>query len=69
MDFYSGSLFLLFFTFAFIAMDEFIAKPVRRRRLEARRDKDPLVKRALDIAEMVEKRDREHEAAEAAKKK
>ena len=66
MNFYSASLFLLFFTFAFIAMDEFIAKPVRRRRLEARRDKDPLVKRALEIAEMVEKREA---AAEAAAKK
>ena len=56
MNFYSASLFLLFFTFAFIAMDEYIAKPMRRRRLQQKAKTDPEVRRALEIAEMVEKR-------------
>jgi len=57
MNFYTGSLFLLFFTFAFIAMDEYIAKPIRRRRMQEKAKTDPEVRRALEIAERVE---REH---------
>jgi hypothetical protein len=57
MNFYTGSLFLLFFTFAFIAMDEYIAKPIRRRRMEKKAKTDPEVRRALEIADRVE---REH---------
>jgi len=56
MNFYSASLFLLFFTFAFIAMDEYIAKPIRRKRMQEKAKHDPQVRRALEIAEMVEKR-------------
>jgi len=58
MNFYTGSLFLLFFTFAFIAMDEYIAKPIRRRRMQEKAKTDPEVRRALEIADRVE---REHE--------
>ena len=57
MNFYTASLFLLFFTFAFIAMDEYIAKPSRRKRLIEKAKTDPEIKRALEIAERVE---REH---------
>ena len=57
MNFYTASLFLLFFTFAFIAMDEYIAKPIRRKRLIEKAKTDPEIKRALEIAERVE---REH---------
>jgi hypothetical protein len=57
MNFYTGSLFLLFFTFAFIAVDEYIAKPLRRRRMQEKAKTDPEVRRALEIAERVE---REH---------
>ena len=60
MNFYSASLFLLFFTFAFIAMDEYIAKPIRRKRMQEKAKTDPEVRRALDIAEMVEKRGQHH---------
>ena len=58
MNFYTASLFLLFFTFAFIAMDEYIAKPIRRRRMQEKAKTDPEVRRALEIADRVE---REHE--------
>jgi hypothetical protein len=57
MNFYTGSLFLLFFTFAFIAVDEYIAKPLRRRRMLEKAKTDPEVRRALEIADRVE---REH---------
>ena len=56
MNFYTASLFLLFFTFAFIAMDEYIAKPIRRRRMKEKAKTDPQVRRALEIAEEVERR-------------
>ena len=56
MNFYTASLFLLFFTFAFIAMDEYIAKPIRRKRMQAKAKHDPQVRRALEIAEEVERR-------------
>jgi hypothetical protein len=56
MNFYTASLFLLFFTFAFIAMDEYIAKPIRRKRMQEKAKTDPAVKRALDIAEEVARR-------------
>ena len=61
MNFYTASLFLLFFTFAFIAMDEYIAKPIRRKRLIEKAKHDPEIKRALEIAERVE---REHAGQE-----
>ncbi|MGH7899658.1 MAG: hypothetical protein ACREQQ_17015 [Candidatus Binatia bacterium] len=57
MNMYRAALFLLFFTFAFIAMDEYIAKPVRRKRMKERAKTDPLVKRALEVAEEVERRE------------
>ncbi len=56
MNFYTAGLFLLFFTFAFIAMDEYIAKPIRRKRLIEKAKTDPDIKRALEIAEEVERR-------------
>jgi hypothetical protein len=56
MNFYTASLFLLFFTFAFIAMDEYVAKPIRRKRLIEKAKTDPDIKRALEIAEEVERR-------------
>jgi hypothetical protein len=56
MNFYTASLFLLFFTFAFIAMDEYIAKPIRRKRLIEKAKTDPEIKRALEIAEEVARR-------------
>jgi len=56
MNFYTASLFLLFFTFAFIAMDEYIAKPIRKKRMQEKAKTDPAVKRALDIAEEVARR-------------
>jgi hypothetical protein len=60
MNFYTATLFLLFFTFAFIAMDEYIAKPIRKKRLQEKAKTDPRVKRALDIAAEVERRHAAH---------
>ena len=57
MNFYTASLFLLFFTFAFIAMDEYIAKPIRRKRMQEKAKHDPEVRRALEIADEVARRD------------
>jgi hypothetical protein len=56
INFSNAGIFLILFTIGFILMDEYIAKPIRRRRLEARAKTDPKARRALEIAEMVAKR-------------
>ena len=56
IDFSNAGVFLIVFTVGFILMDEYIAKPIRRRRLEARAKTEPKVRRALEIAEEVAKR-------------
>ncbi len=53
ITFGNAGLFLIFFTIAFILMDEYVAKPIRRSRLERRAKTEPKVKRALEIAEQV----------------
>ena len=53
ITFENAGLFLIFFTIAFILMDEYVAKPIRRSRLEKRALTEPKVKRALEIAEEV----------------
>lgn len=50
IDFSNAGIFLILFTVAFILMDEYIAKPLRRRRLERRAATEPKVRRALEIA-------------------
>lgn len=57
MDFWTATIALSAFTAAFIAMDEWVARPIRRRRLEKRAATDPEVRRALDVAAEVAKRD------------
>ena len=49
------SLFLTVFTIAFILMDEYIAKPIRHKRMVEMAKTDPEVKAALEVGEMVEK--------------
>jgi hypothetical protein len=56
MNFYSASLILILFTVAFILMDEYVAKPIRRKRLQEKAKTDPVVRRALEIAAEVERR-------------
>ena len=58
ISFANAGIFLILFTFAFILMDEYIAKPLRRRRLERRAVNEPKVRQALEIAEMVAARER-----------
>jgi hypothetical protein len=53
------TLFLSLFTVAFILMDEYIAKPIRHKRMIEKAKTDPEVKRALEIGEEVEKLRRE----------
>jgi len=53
ITFGNAGLFLIFFTIAFILMDEYVAKPIRRSRLEKRAKTEPNVKRALEISEQV----------------
>jgi hypothetical protein len=53
VTFGNAGLFLIFFTVAFILMDEYIAKPIRRSRLERLAKTDPKIRRALEIAEEV----------------
>ena len=50
ITFANAGLFLIFFTIAFILMDEYVAKPIRRSRLERLAKTDPKVRRALEIA-------------------
>ena len=57
-SFSNAGVFLIFFTIAFILMDEYIAKPLRRRRLERRALTEPKVREALAIAERVAARER-----------
>jgi hypothetical protein len=56
ITFSNAGIFLILFTIAFILMDEYVAKPLRRRRLERRAHTEPKVRRALEIAEMVAQR-------------
>ena len=49
------SLFLTIFTIAFILMDEYIAKPIRHKRMVEKAKTDPEVRAALEVGEMVEK--------------
>ena len=59
ITFANAGIFLILFTFAFILMDEYVAKPLRRRRLERRAVTEPKVRKALEIAEIVAARQRE----------
>lgn len=56
ITFENAGIFLIAFTIAFILMDEYIAKPIRRRRLVERAKTDPKIRRALEIAKEVEAR-------------
>jgi flagellar biosynthesis/type III secretory pathway M-ring protein FliF/YscJ len=47
----NASIILIVFTIIFILMDEYVAKPIRRKRLEARRDRDPEARKLLEVAE------------------
>ncbi|MBI2964382.1 MAG: hypothetical protein HYY35_11560 [Deltaproteobacteria bacterium] len=53
IDFSNAGIFLILFTIGFILMDEYVAKPLRRRRLERRAATEPKVRRALEIADEV----------------
>jgi hypothetical protein len=50
ITFSNAGIFLILFTIGFILADEYIAKPMRRRRLERRAKTEPKVRRALEIA-------------------
>jgi hypothetical protein len=58
ITFANAGIILILFTIAFILMDEYIAKPLRRRRLERRALTEPKVREALEIAEKVAARER-----------
>jgi hypothetical protein len=59
ITFSNAGVVLILFTIAFILMDEYIAKPLRRRRLERRAATEPKVREALEIAKKVAARQRE----------
>jgi flagellar biosynthesis/type III secretory pathway M-ring protein FliF/YscJ len=46
----NSSVILVVFTVLFILMDEYIAKPIRHRRLQEKAKADPEVRRILEIA-------------------
>jgi hypothetical protein len=50
ITFANAGIFLILFTIGFILVDEYVAKPMRRRRLENRAKTEPKVRRALEIA-------------------
>jgi hypothetical protein len=58
INFSNAGIFLIFFTIAFILMDEYIAKPMRRSRLERLAKTDPKVREALEIAAKVAAREK-----------
>ena len=49
----NAGMFLVIFTIAFILMDEYIAKPIRRARLEKRALTDPKAAEAIRISNEV----------------
>lgn len=51
MTAFNATIILTAFTILFILMDEYIAKPLRRRRLEERRESDPAARKLLEVAE------------------
>jgi hypothetical protein len=57
ITFSNAGIFLIFFTIAFILMDEYIAKPWRRSRLEKLALTDPKVREALEVAKKVAARE------------
>jgi hypothetical protein len=58
ITFSNAGIFLIFFTIAFILMDEYIARPWRRSRLERLAQTDPKVREALEVAKMVAAREK-----------
>ena len=58
ITFSNAGVFLILFTIAFILMDEYQAKPLRRRRLERRALTEPKVRKALEVGKMVAARER-----------
>jgi uncharacterized membrane protein len=44
------TVFLVLFTIVFVLMDEYLAKPYRRRRIEELKKRDPEMRRILDRA-------------------
>jgi hypothetical protein len=58
INFSNAGIFLIFFTIAFILMDEYIAKPWRRTRLERLAKTDPKVREALEVAARVAAREK-----------
>jgi hypothetical protein len=57
INFSNAGIFLILFTIAFILMDEYIAKPWRRARLERLAKTDPKVREALEVAARVAARE------------
>lgn len=53
ISFYNAGIFLVLFTIGFILMDEYVAKPLRRKRLERRAVTEPKVRKALEVAARV----------------
>ncbi len=68
MTAFNATIILTVFTVLFILMDEYIAKPLRRRRLEERRESDPEARKLLEVAEKAARMIAEREKAAAAKK-
>ena len=56
LDAKSAGIFLVVFTILFILMDEYIAKPLRKRRLETRAETEPEIRKVLEIAARVHAR-------------
>lgn len=67
MTAFNATIILTVFTVIFILMDEYVAKPIRRRRLEARRESDPKARALLEVAEKAARLIAEREKAAAKK--
>jgi hypothetical protein len=59
LNIYNTSILLVVFTIAFILADEYIAKPIRLRRMRERAKTDPEVRAALELSDRVHKLQKE----------
>jgi hypothetical protein len=59
LNVWNTSILLIVFTILFVLMDEYVAKPIRLRRMREQAKTDPEVRQALEIADRVHKLQKE----------
>ena len=59
LNVYNTSVLLIVFTILFVLMDEYLAKPIRLRRMREKAKTDPEVRQALELSDRVHKLQKE----------